>query len=162
MNDIKKRARELLAAEYRKGGANPAACDLLAGRASWPNQMALNAIVAALTPTEREVLSESEKDVALAQAVEFAEYVERQAKGAMVDAAKRFLSLPYAQELARRLTPPEGYVLVPVEPTDDMIWAPSDVEVGYPMWAGSRDGCTTDEAKAIWAAMLAARPEVSP
>ncbi|HDS1649054.1 TPA: hypothetical protein QEL68_000750 [Stenotrophomonas maltophilia] len=53
-----------------------------------------------------------------------------------------------------------GYVLVPVEPTDDMVWAPSDVEVGYPTWAGSRDGCTTDEAKAIWAAMLAARPEV--
>lgn len=57
-------------------------------------------------------------------------------------------------------TPPEGYVLVPVEPTDDMIWAPADVEVGYPMWAGSRDGCTADEAKAIWTAMLAARPEV--
>lgn len=58
---------------------------------------------AALTPPEGEALSESDKDVALAQAVEFAEYVERQAKGAMVDAAKRFLSLPYAQELAKRL-----------------------------------------------------------
>lgn len=58
---------------------------------------------AALTPPEGEALNESDKDVALAQAVEFAEYVERQAKGAMVDAAKRFLSLPYAQELAKRL-----------------------------------------------------------
>ncbi|WP_329768847.1 hypothetical protein [Stenotrophomonas maltophilia] len=56
------------------------------------------------------------------------------------------------------LSPPDGWVLVPVEPTDDMVWAPSDVEVGYPTWAGSRDGCTTDEAKAIWASMLAARP----
>ncbi len=60
------------------------------------------------------------------------------------------------------LTQPEGFVLVPVEPTDDMVWAPSDVEVGYPTWAGSKDGCTTDEAKAIWAAMLAARPEARP
>lgn len=57
------------------------------------------------------------------------------------------------------LTPPEGFVLVPVEPTEEMAWAPTDVEVGYPTWAGSRETCTTEEAKAIWAAMLAARPE---
>jgi hypothetical protein len=50
-----------------------------------------------------EQLTESEKDVALGQAVEFAEYVERQAKGAMRDAANRFLSLPYALEIAARL-----------------------------------------------------------
>lgn len=48
--------------------------------------------------------SESDKDIAVAQAVEFAEYVERQAKGEMVKAAKRFLSLPYSQEIAARLT----------------------------------------------------------
>jgi len=48
-------------------------------------------------------LTEAEKDVALGQAVEFAAYVERQAKGAMMDAAKRFLSLPYAQDLAARI-----------------------------------------------------------
>jgi hypothetical protein len=53
-----------------------------------------------------EALSESDKDIALAQAVEFAEYVERQAKGEMVKAARKFLSLPYAQEIAKRLTPP--------------------------------------------------------
>lgn len=57
--------------------------------------------------SEIEQLSESEKDVALAQAVTFAEYVERQAKGAMVDAAKRFLSLPYSKELAERLAASE-------------------------------------------------------
>jgi hypothetical protein len=44
-----------------------------------------------------------EMDVAIAQAVEFAEYVEQHAKGKMEDAAKRFLSLPYSQELAVRL-----------------------------------------------------------
>lgn len=48
--------------------------------------------------------SESDKDIAVAQAVEFAEYVERQAKGEMAKAAKRFLSLPYSQEIAARLT----------------------------------------------------------
>lgn len=53
-----------------------------------------------------ELLSESDKDVALAQAVEFAEYVERQAKGEMVKSARKFLSLPYAQEIAKRLIPP--------------------------------------------------------
>lgn len=50
--EMVERARALLAAEYRKAGANPAACNLMAGRASWPNQMALNAIIAALTPPE--------------------------------------------------------------------------------------------------------------
>ncbi len=54
--DVEQRARELLAAQYRKAGANPAACELMAGRASWPNQMALNAIIAALTPPEGWIL----------------------------------------------------------------------------------------------------------
>lgn len=57
----------------------------------------------ALAPETVEALTESDKDVALGQAVEFAAYVERQAKGTMRDAAKRFLSLPYAQEIAARL-----------------------------------------------------------
>lgn len=48
-------------------------------------------------------LSEIDKDVAVAQAVEFAQYVESHAKGTMVEAAKRFLSLPYAQQIAARL-----------------------------------------------------------
>lgn len=44
-----------------------------------------------------------EMDVAVAQAVEFAEYVEQHAKGKMEEAARRFLSLPYAQDVAARL-----------------------------------------------------------
>ncbi len=59
-------------------------------------------------PSAWEEPSESDKDIAVAQAVEFAEYVERQAKGTMRDAAKRFLSLPYSQEIARRLAPKGG------------------------------------------------------
>jgi hypothetical protein len=50
-----------------------------------------------------EHLSETDKDVAIAQAVEFAQYVETHAKGGMEKAAKRFLSLLYSQEIAKRL-----------------------------------------------------------
>lgn len=114
MDAIEKRARELLAAEYAKGQFRAYAPEIRNGTtvAFDEEVRAIVAIIAALTPPEGEPLSESEKDIALAQAVELAEYVERQAKGAMVDAAKRFLSLPYAQELGKRLTPPEGQVVV--------------------------------------------------
>lgn len=42
----------------------------------------------------------TELELACAQAVEFATYVEAQAKGKMEDAAKHFMSLPFSQELA--------------------------------------------------------------
>lgn len=45
----------------------------------------------------------AEMEVACAQAVEFAEYVEGAAKGAMVERAKHYLSMPYSQELQARL-----------------------------------------------------------
>lgn len=44
-----------------------------------------------------------EMEVAMGQAVAFAEYVESAAKGAMVERARHFLSLPFAQEIAKRL-----------------------------------------------------------
>jgi len=50
-----------------------------------------------------EALDETDKDIAVAQAVEFAQYVVDHAKGRMVEAAERFLSLPYSQEVAGRL-----------------------------------------------------------
>lgn len=46
-----------------------------------------------------------ETEVALAQAVEFAEYVEQHAKGKMEAAARHFLSMPYAQALKARILP---------------------------------------------------------
>lgn len=47
------------------------------------------------------------------------------------------------------LTPPEGYVLVPVEPTDAM------------QRAGAGVVCTdVEDIRQAWEAMLAARPEV--
>lgn len=146
MDAIEKRARELLAQAFACEPEELLPVEVRAVRA-------VLAYHAALTPPEGEQLSESDKDVALAQAVEFADYVERQAKGAMVDAAKRFLSLPYAQELAKRLTPPEGYVLVPVEPTEEML--NSGLFGLEPMLHGS-------DVRAIYDDMLAARPEVKP
>lgn len=44
-------------------------------------------------------------ELAVAQAVEFAEYVEAHAKGKMEEAARHFLSMPYAQDLKKRITP---------------------------------------------------------
>lgn len=48
------------------------------------------------------------------------------------------------------LTPPEGYVLVPVEPTEEMQQAAADY-LDAPV-----------KAHGLWTAMLAARPEVKP
>lgn len=127
MKDIEKRARELLAAEYRRGGANPAACDLLAGRASWPNQMALNAIIVALTPPEGYV---SHDELLAAQDRAFYDGVSK--------------AEPQI---------PEGYVLVPAEPTVAM------VDALYQHTAYDVD----DEymrLRQAYSAMLAARPEV--
>lgn len=45
----------------------------------------------------------AELEIACAQAVELAEYVEGAAKGKMTERAKHYLSLPYSQELALRL-----------------------------------------------------------
>ncbi|QJB21966.1 hypothetical protein XccvBFoX3_gp66 [Xanthomonas phage FoX3] len=54
---------------------------------------------------------------------------------------------------------PDGWALVPVEPTGEMSSAATDIEVGYPVWDGSKDSFTEGEAKAIWKAMLAATPD---
>lgn len=54
------------------------------------------------------------------------------------------------------LTPPEGYVLVPVEPTSEMVKAGLNAPFcGHPETGGP-------SLTGMWAAMLAARPEVKP
>lgn len=55
--------------------------------------------------------------------------------------------------VAAAIKPPEGYVLVPVEPTEAMERV-AFAAAGYPTnWGGLRE---------IWSAVLAARREVSP
>lgn len=107
MDDIEKRARELLAAEYERSGLFQSAADLRSGRLNfelgWAREaeMAIRAIITALTP-------------------------------------------------------PEGFVLVPVEPTQEMLDAEHATarihdEYGEDRYVGN--------AEEVWAAMLAARPE---
>lgn len=75
-------------------------------------------------------------------------------KGKLIDARDiRADDLETEEEIAVQaiiaaLTPPEGYVLVPVEPTREMIDAYVAVDARF------------NSARRDWAAMLAARPEV--
>lgn len=57
----------------------------------------------------------------------------------------------YYELEAKRFTPPEGFVLVPVEPTVEMLGEIQLVE-----------NFTGSALRARYAAMLAARPEVTP
>lgn len=57
------------------------------------------------------------------------------------------------------LTPPEGYVLVPVEPTEAMLRSGGGVEPSEPI---GQQCIEAEGARLCWALMLAARPEVSP
>jgi hypothetical protein len=50
------------------------------------------------------------------------------------------------------LTPPEGYVLVPVEPTRDMLRAPAKIVCGH----------RQETIAKMYRVMLSARPEVKP
>lgn len=69
----------------------------------------------------------TELEIACAQAVEFATYVEGAAKGTMVERAKHFMSAPYAQELAARLNPPPA-MLAP-DQVDVLVLQPSGFEL---------------------------------
>lgn len=60
------------------------------------------------------------------------------------------------QHFPAALTPPEGYVLVPVEPTEAMVHAGLNAPFrGHPETGGP-------SLPDMWTAMLAARPEVKP
>lgn len=76
-----------------------------------------------------EALSESDKDVAIAQAVVLAEYVVSAARGSMVERAQRFLSLRYSQEIAARL-----------RQADELHGALEALFASYKMHADSGDG----------------------
>ncbi|HIE3891698.1 TPA: hypothetical protein ACXNG6_000191 [Stenotrophomonas maltophilia] len=60
------------------------------------------------------------------------------------------------------LTPPEGYVLVPVEPTEAMVDRATWEEVGGHCSSCTAWAASPSDARRVWAAMLAARPEVKP
>lgn len=94
-------------------------------------------MMAALQEATQE-LPETEKDVAVGQAATFAAYVESRAKGTMRDAAKEYLSLPYAQKIAERLasapdiTQPrpklEGFNQLPQQVRDYIMWIETEAD----------------------------------
>lgn len=91
-----------LANELRKAVAQPttdetALAAALADREHW--------YLLALERAQRiDELEHTDREVLCAQAVEFAQYVVEAAKGKMVERAEHFLSAPYAQALAKRIT----------------------------------------------------------
>jgi hypothetical protein len=53
---------------------------------------------------------------------------------------------------------PDGFVLVPITPTEDMIDKAREEKVGGNCYVCSRDYADSDDAERVWAAMLAAAP----
>lgn len=84
-------------------------------------------------------------------------------KGKLIDARDiRADDLETEQEIAVQaiiaaLTPPEGWVLVPVVPTEAMLDAEHATAEIHDEYGEDR---YVENAEAVWAAMLAARPEV--
>lgn len=73
--------------------------------------------------------------------------------------------------IAAALTPPDGYVLVPVEPTTEMLvdgfesepdefFSTREEWLAYEAMSGCQQG--HHRSRLCWGAMLAARPEVKP
>lgn len=111
-----------------------------------------------------------EIETAVAQAVELAEYVETHAKGKMEQAAKDFLSVPYANALRDRLLRAAAMLAavesgewkcVPVEATEAMLRAGVEGVYGPATYkCVSRTGTELyeQEADSNYTAMLAAAP----
>lgn len=71
-----------------------------------------------------ETLSETDKDIALGQAVALAEYVVEAAKGKLAQAAEDFLSVEYARKVQRQLRLADGFL----EYANRLGYDPSDGE----------------------------------
>lgn len=143
--DVEQRAREMLAAEWRKridfGAPDSFATYMVEviENGGMDNSPDMRAIIAALTPPEGHVVvTRNEAGQAVA--------VTRQ------DDEGRVLSVLAEFEA------PEGYVLVPAEPTEAMIEA-SMIRVELAKRCGP--GTLKVLGARAWDAMLAARPEVN-
>lgn len=168
MNAIEKRARELLADEFARSGelVSEYADEVRSGITHPWDRAAIRAIISALTPPEGHVVvTRNEAGQAVA--------VTRQ------DDEGRILSVIAEFEA------PDGYVLVPVEPTEEMLdagraavmaehcagpkWTPRQhfeasgrSTAGIPEDVLDERGPLTKESTAamVFGVMLAARPEV--
>ncbi len=125
MNDIEKRARELLAAEYVKEGRVVSAQETMQGHdlTAHAEYIALRAIIAALTPPEG-----CELAAAARAALPFIAYAFDQGMDGAEQAGR-------AIEAALQANQPVGHVLVPVEPTPGLLMSMamrSDHALGCP------------------------------
>jgi len=157
MNDIEKRARELLAAELRNDFGQESARYVLDGNDD--GSTAMRAIIAALTPPEGCALA-----AAARAALPFIAYAFDQG----VDGAEQ---AGRAIEAALQANQPVGYVLVPVAVAKDAEryqWlrakagdSPEEFEVVADAAFAAHYGCPENLDINVDAAMLAARPEVA-
>ncbi len=132
MNEIEKRARELLVAEFERDGLVCHAQHIRNGEMVYLDDgRALRAIIAALTPPEHSDQSLMDLASTVETCIPF-----------LPPAGQRNIGKAVAQLRHMAM----GYVLVPVVLTQEM------EDAGYP----------ADTAQEGWAAMLAARPEVKP
>lgn len=149
--DVEQRARELLAAEYERYG------DMI-GAAKAREQMpadgvTIRAIIAALTPPEGHVVVTRDEDgeiVMVSRQNDDHEVLEVIALTTHAG-GKPCEYTPPEDDMGNPISVPDGFVLVPVEPTEAMKRAFN----GYRPVCRASFSCRYEE-------MLAARPEVTP
>lgn len=144
--DVEQRARELLVKELRDSHYFMTGDSIEAGNDGCvaPGYVVLRAIIAALTPPDLlpvHVVEEVVRALTI-HGVSVPESKEEQvARGLQ-------LVLLLCKQTPRQFTPPEGYVLVPVEPTEAMLGSGNEAE------------SESKFASEIYTAMIYARPEV--
>lgn len=137
--DVEQRARELLAAQFDANGA--CAKTAMAARDTYTMGV-VRAIIAALTPPEGWVAAADRELVAAEIGVAKTD------DSTDVASAKLRALIDWHVSVATDPAVNGGYVLVPVEPSEAMQQAAADY-LDVPV-----------KAHGLWAAMLAARPEV--
>lgn len=160
--DVEQRAREILAAQCEADGMPEAAEMVRAGTFKGDAEGGFNTTIRAMTFA----LSQNSR-----VPTEFFRTREMNMAMTVEEVAKIISGAPFPskQSLAKAravvefmdnraaLTPPEGFVLVPVVPTEAMLdaeHAASEIHVGY------GEDYYVENPKEVWAAMIAARPEV--
>lgn len=152
MNEIERKARELLDLH-----ADPIPVAVEDGR--WfmvREQDALDAIVAALSQEVSHKAAALDEFLGLLRALtKVARLDEGESVWIEPSEAKAVIAVLATQQPQGV---PEGWVLVPVAPTDDMLDKANDVKVGGHCYYCSQEYATYDEAAGVWTAMLAAAP----
>ena len=162
MGAIKRRARELLAEEYVKEGRMMTAKETMDGHElqAHAEYIVLRAIAAAIAKPAGGDIAPSSATQEMIDAGAAALLSYRKSGGDYRIHPTHAVEAAINAALCA-LTPPEGYVLVPVEPTYEMMTDACNTviamsEMKAPL--GKLDPFTVSDC--VWKAMLSARPEV--